>query len=78
MNLNYNQALTIKRELKVCARVLNNPEKYSEQTIATFQKAKDSAEKKHGIHAHPRPFQETCAAYENVIPFPQPTRRVEV
>tara|TARA_R100000664_G_C2691774_1_gene95605 strand:- start:225 stop:461 length:237 start_codon:yes stop_codon:yes gene_type:complete len=78
MNLNYDEALTIKRELKVCARVLNNPEKYSEQTIAMFRKAKDSAEKKHGIYSHPKPFEETCAAYGEVIQFPQPTHRVEV
>ena len=78
MKLNYDDAVAIKRELKVCTRVLNNPDKYSEETKALFAQAKKCAEERYGIHAHPQPFQKTCAAYGEVIPFPQPTHRVEV
>ena len=78
MRMQRDQAAAVKRELKVCTRVLNNPDKYSKSVASLCEKAKQSAENYHGIHAHPRPFQETCAAYENVVPFSQPTRRVEV
>ena len=78
MRMQRDQAAAVKRELRVCTRVLNNPDKYSKSVKALCEMAKQSAENYHGIHAHPRPFQETCAAYENVIAFPQPTRRVEV
>ena len=78
MKLNYDDAVAIKRELKVCTRVLNNPDKYSKSYKNLCEQAKKCAEERYGIHAHPRPFQETCAAYGEVIPFPQPTHRVEV
>jgi len=78
MRMQRDQAAAVKRELRVCTRVLNNPDKYSKSVASLCEKAKKSAEERHGIHAHPRPFQQTCAAYENVVPFSQPTRRVEV
>ena len=78
MKLQYDDAVAIKRELRNCTRILGNPEKFSPSLLKLAEQAKQSAEEHHGIHAHPRPFQETCAAYENVIAFPQPTHRVEV
>ena len=78
MKLQYENAVAIKRELRNCTRILGNPDKFSPSLLKLAWEANRSAKRWHGIHAHPRPFQETCAAYENVVPFSQPTRRVEV
>ena len=77
MNLEFDLAATIKRELKVCTRVLNNPNKYSKETIDLFQQAQKSAEERHGIYAHPKPFQTTCQAYGALIPFPASKHKVD-
>jgi len=78
MRMQYETAVAIKRELRNCTRILGNPDKFPPSLVALAHQVTYSAKTWHGIHAHPRPFQETCAAYDNVIAFPQPTRRVEV
>ena len=78
MKLNYDDAVAIKRELRNCTRILGNPEKFSPSLLKLAWEANRSAKRWHGIHAHPQPFQKTCAAYGEVIQFPQPTHRVEV
>ena len=79
MKLQYDDAVAIKRELRNCTRILGNPEKFSPSLLKLAWKANRSAKKWHGIHAHPRPFEETCEAYGQIIEFPvKPSHRVDV
>ena len=77
MKLDYDQAVAIRRELRNCKRVFGNAEKFSQEFLELCWKAKESAEKRHGIYAHPKPFQTTCQAYGALIPFPASKHKVD-
>jgi hypothetical protein len=77
MNLGYNDAVAIRRELRNAKRILSNPNKFSASLLELAWKAKESAEKFHGIYLHQKLFQETCVAYGALVPFPASKHKVD-